>query len=145
MILTALRTGHFSRRYMFPSCLGHSPSLCKSSLPGDKVVIADHDYRAFGLTSYTAGLIEVQQRYNVSRTVSILGYSIFLFGVFFAPIHTPHLSERFGRRPIYYAGFLFFCLFELGAGLSKTFAGVAILRFLAGLSGGPIVRSQSVL
>ena len=28
-------------------------------------------------------------------------------------------------------------IFNLGAGFSQTFAGVAVLRFLAGLSGGP--------
>ena len=38
---------------------------------------------------------------------------------------------------MYFTCVLLCGLFTLGAGFSPTFAGVAILRFLAGLSGGP--------
>ena len=70
-------------------------------------------------------------------TTAILGMSLYLFGISFAPIITPHLSEAFGRSPVYFTSIPIFSLFILGAGLSDTFAGVAICRFLAGFSGGP--------
>ena len=54
-----------------------------------------------------------------------------------APIHTPHLSERFGRKPIYLVSLFLFAICVLGVGFQKTFSGVLGLRFLAGMFGGP--------
>jgi MFS transporter, DHA1 family, multidrug resistance protein len=62
---------------------------------------------------------------------------VYLFGIVFAPIFTPHVAERVGRSIIYLVAVPLCGLFLLGAGFSQTFAGVAILRFLAGLTGGP--------
>ncbi len=92
---------------------------------------------AFGATSYTVGLGGVQKDFNVSMTVSILGFSIYLWGIAFAPIHTPHLSERFGRQVVYLACYPIFMLFILGAAVSKTFASLMVTRFFAGFFGGP--------
>ena len=94
-------------------------------------------HRAFGITSYTVGLTGVMARFNVSMTVAILGMSLYLIGIAFAPIHIPHLSERFGRSPVYFTTFILFCLFTLGAGFSRNFASLAICRFFAGFFGGP--------
>ncbi|KAL9040277.1 MAG: hypothetical protein Q9214_004552, partial [Letrouitia sp. 1 TL-2023] len=92
---------------------------------------------AFGLTSTTVGIQGVMMRFDVSMTVAILPLSLFLFGVFFAPIITPHLSERLGRSPVYFTSLPLFALFILGAGFSKSFASLAICRFFAGFFGGP--------
>ena len=75
--------------------------------------------------------------FNVSMTVAIIPFSIYLVGIAFAPIHTPHWSERFGRVPVYYVSLPFCALFILGGSLSPTFAGLCICRFLAGFCGGP--------
>lgn len=91
----------------------------------------------YGLTSYTAGLTGVMKELNVSMTTSILGLSLPLFGAFFAPIYTPHLSERFGRAPVYFCSLPLFALFILGSGLAQNFATLAICRFLAGFFGAP--------
>ncbi len=92
---------------------------------------------AFGLTSYTVAIPEIMAEFSTSMPVAILGFSLFIFGIFFAPIHTPHWSERFGRRPVY-AVSLFLCmLFVLGASRSKTYAALAACRFFAGFFGGP--------
>lgn len=66
-----------------------------------------------------------------------LGFSIIFFGIFFAPIVTPHITERFGRKPVYIVSIILFGFCILGVGLSPTFSGVLALRFLAGLFGGP--------
>ncbi|MCJ1308058.1 hypothetical protein MMC25_001709 [Agyrium rufum] len=92
---------------------------------------------AFGATVYTPGISEIVTRFDVSMTAAILGLSLYLFGISFAPIITPHLSERFGRAPVYFASLPIFSLFILGAGLSDSFAGIAICRFFAGFFGGP--------
>ena len=69
--------------------------------------------------------------------VAILGFSLYLLGIAFAPIITPHLSERFGRQAIYLASFPIFSLFILGASVSQSFAALAVCRFFAGFFGGP--------
>ncbi|OCK86071.1 MFS general substrate transporter [Lepidopterella palustris CBS 459.81] len=92
---------------------------------------------AYGLTTYTAGLPQVMASFNVSMTTAISGMSLYLFGIAFAPIHTPHLSERVGRSIVYLVSLSLFALFTLGAGLSRNFASLAICRFLAGFCGGP--------
>lgn len=93
--------------------------------------------RAFGATSYTAGITGVMARFGVSMQVAILGMSLFFWGVAFAPIHTPHLSERYGRRPVYLVAIPIFALFILGASVSRSFVAVAVCRFFAGFFGGP--------
>lgn len=92
---------------------------------------------AFGITCYTAGLGSVMEEFNVSMTVAILGFSLNLLGIAFAPITTPHFTERLGRSTVYLISIPTFSLFILGASQSKTFVSLAVCRFFAGLVGGP--------
>ncbi|KAL8926935.1 MAG: hypothetical protein Q9172_001596 [Xanthocarpia lactea] len=92
---------------------------------------------AFGVTSLTVGIQGVMQRFNVSMTMAVLGLSLTLFGIAFAPIITPHLSERYGRSPVYLVSLPIFALFILGAGYSSSFGALAVCRFFAGFFGGP--------
>jgi MFS family permease len=94
-------------------------------------------HSAFGLTSYTVGIPEVMTEFNVSMPVAILGMSLYVFGIFFAPIHTPHFSERYGRKPVYMVSLFVCMLFILGASRSKTWSALAACRFFAGFFGGP--------
>lgn len=91
----------------------------------------------FGLTSYTAGISEIVKVFNVTMTTSIAGMSLYLFGIAFAPIYSPHLAERFGRSVLYLGCLFCNMLFVLGASRSDTIAGVLVCRFFAGLFGGP--------
>lgn len=70
-------------------------------------------------------------------TQAILGMSLYLFGIALAPIWTPHATERIGRSLIYLCSLPLCATFLIGAGVSRSFAGVAICRFLAGIAGGP--------
>ena len=94
---------------------------------------------AFGITVYTAGISGVMARFDVTMQVSILGLTLYLLGVAFAPIFTPHLSERYGRQAVYLYSLPTFSLFILGASFSKSFGALAVCRFFAGLFGGPCV------
>lgn len=69
--------------------------------------------------------------------VAILGLSLYLLGIAFAPVITPHLSERLGRQFVYLLSLPLFSLFVLGASFSKSFAALAVCRFFAGFFGGP--------
>ena len=62
---------------------------------------------------------------------------LMILGIAFAPIVTPHLSERFGRQAIYLISLPTFSLFILGASFSRSFAALAVCRFFAGIFGGP--------
>lgn len=70
-------------------------------------------------------------------TQAILGMSLYLFGIALAPIWTPHAAERTGRSLIYLCSLPLCAIFLIGAGVSRTFSGVVICRFLAGVTGGP--------
>ncbi|KAL9066756.1 MAG: hypothetical protein Q9161_007345 [Pseudevernia consocians] len=92
---------------------------------------------ALGITSYTAGISGIVERFDVTMQVAILGLSLNLLGIAFAPIITPHLSERFGRQAIYLVSLPTFSLFILGTSFSRSFAALAVCRFFAGFFGGP--------
>lgn len=101
----------------------------------------------FGLTTYTTDLNLVVAGFGFNKKEDpnylpigpISGFSVYIFGIFFAPIWTPHVTERIGRSIFYLTALPLCGLFLLGAGFSGSFAGVAILRFLAGFTGGPCV------
>ncbi|KAK1061963.1 hypothetical protein LTR74_010627 [Friedmanniomyces endolithicus] len=95
---------------------------------------------AFGATCFTAGKAQFVQDFNIGNGVPlsfIAGLSLYLWGIAFAPIWTPHVAERTGRSIIYLVALPVCGLFILGAGLSTTVASVLVCRFFAGLTGGP--------
>ncbi|KAI1319313.1 MFS general substrate transporter [Xylariaceae sp. FL0255] len=91
----------------------------------------------YGTTTYTAAIPNVIKDLGVSQHVANLGYTLPFFGVFFAPIYTPHLSERFGRRPIYLASFPLYLLAVVVIGFAPNISTLLAFRFFAGLFGGP--------
>jgi MFS family permease len=93
----------------------------------------------YGTTTYTAAIAAIPAAFGVSQRVAVLGFTLPFFGVFFAPIYTPHLSERYGRRPIYFTSFPLFCLCVVVVGLATNISTLLAFRFLAGLFGGPCV------
>lgn len=93
----------------------------------------------YGTTTYTAAISAIPDAYDVSQRTAILGFTLPFFGVFFAPIYTPHLAERYGRRPIYFISFPLFCLCVIVIGLATKASTLLAFRFLAGYFGGPCV------
>ena len=81
----------------------------------------------------------VVHEFGVSMQEAILGFSLFIFGIFFAPLVTPHISERVGRNPVYFVGTFTMSLFLIGASQAKSNTALAATRFFAGLCGGPSV------
>ncbi|KAM6507131.1 hypothetical protein FALCPG4_018518 [Fusarium falciforme] len=91
----------------------------------------------YGTTTYTAAVNAVPAAFDVSQRTALLGFTMPFYGVFFAPIYTPHLSERYGRRPIYFTSFPLFALCVVVIGLASNISTLLAFRFLAGLFGGP--------
>ena len=96
---------------------------------------------AFGATSIAIGMPKLAADYPRDTPERlVLGFSIVFLGVATAPIHTPHVSERVGRKPIYLASLALFLLCAISTGLqmfNRNFGGVLALRFFAGVFGGP--------
>ncbi|EXJ70698.1 uncharacterized protein A1O5_05688 [Cladophialophora psammophila CBS 110553] len=92
---------------------------------------------AFGLTSYTVAVGDVVAEFNVSMTLAIAPFSLYLVGIAFAPVYTPHVTERFGRAPVYFVSLPICALFLLGTSRAQSIGALAVLRFFAGLGGGP--------
>lgn len=63
-------------------------------------------------------------------------FSIYLFGIAFAPYYSPHVVERVGRTIPLNVVIVLNALFNLGAGRSHGLAGVYVCRFFAGFFGG---------
>ena len=93
----------------------------------------------FGSSVYTPGYPEVMSRFHVSSTVSLLGLSLYVFGLAFGPVLAAPISETFGRRVVYLVSLPLAAVFTLGAGFSQNFPSLAICRFFAGFFGSPVL------
>ena len=81
----------------------------------------------------------VSQEFGISVTYAIAPFSLFLLGTAFAPIYTPHLSERFGRRLIYLVAAFLSATFTIGSSQARSIEALCATRFFSGFFGGPIV------
>jgi multidrug resistance protein len=70
-----------------------------------------------------------------NATLKALMLSIFLLAYAFGPLVVGPLSEIYGRVPVLQLSNLFFLVFNLGCGFSRTGPQMMICRFLAGLGG----------
>lgn len=93
----------------------------------------------FNLTSYSQAVTGVMKEFDVSHTYAIAPFSVFLLGTAFAPIVTPHLSERFGRRPVYFVAIFTSSIVTIGSSQAHSIGSLCATRFFSGLLGGPIV------
>ncbi|KAI1815490.1 major facilitator superfamily domain-containing protein [Poronia punctata] len=80
---------------------------------------------------------ELVTEFGVSSTVAFLPLTTFVLALGLGPIIGGPVSETAGRKPVYVAAALVGGLFSLGAGFTHSFAGLCILRFLAGFAFGP--------
>lgn len=94
-------------------------------------------FRTSGTSLYTPAIKDIMHDLHVSRTVALLGLSVYTLGIAIGPIITAPLSEGHGRRIVYLVTSPIFMLFTLGAGFSRTFYSLAICRFFAGFTGSP--------
>ncbi|KAH7168177.1 major facilitator superfamily domain-containing protein [Fusarium sp. MPI-SDFR-AT-0072] len=90
---------------------------------------------SFGLAAYSPARVEVQHEFNVTSTVSILPFSLYVYGLAFGPMISAPLSETYGRRFIYVYITPISLLFIVGAGFAKNLATLIICRFFAGAIG----------
>lgn len=92
-----------------------------------------------GSSIYTPGYHEVAEQFHVSDTAALLGLSLYVIGLAFGPMLAAPLSETYGRHHVSHFSLPISMLFTLGAGFSKTFAGLLVCRFFAGFFGSPVL------
>jgi MFS family permease len=93
--------------------------------------------RTLGSSIYTPALTKVMERFGVSTTVALLPLSLYMLAMGFGPVLAAPLSETYGRHVVYLLSPPLGALFTLGAGFAPNFAGLAILRFFAGMCFSP--------
>lgn len=71
--------------------------------------------------------------------MSLLGLSLFLWGLGLGAIIAAPVSEYYGRRIVYLTTVPIFGLFILGSGLAQNFTTLAVCRFFAGFFGSAVV------
>ncbi|KAI1596533.1 ProP Permease of the major facilitator superfamily [Pyrenophora tritici-repentis] len=119
MTLTILTTGVYGSASITPRYQHYSAS------------------HTFGTSVYSPSIANITHHFQISRTVAILGLTLYTLGLDFGPIFTAPLSEGHARKIVYLISSPIFMLFTLGAGFSKSFASVCVCRFFAGFFGSP--------
>ncbi|KAA8646843.1 MFS transporter [Aspergillus tanneri] len=94
---------------------------------------------SFASSVYTSGANNISEHFGISHTVSLLGLSLFLWGLGLGAIIAAPISEYYGRRIVYLTTVPIFGLFILGSGLAQNFTTLAVCRFLGGFFGSAVV------
>lgn len=80
---------------------------------------------------------QIKEDFGVSTTVALLPLSLYVLALGLGPVLGAPLSETYGRKMVYLISPPLAALFTIGAGFAPTFAGLAILRFIAGMFFSP--------
>jgi len=89
----------------------------------------------FGSSVYTPAVHEISEHFHVSQEAALLPLSLWTLGLAFGPMISAPISETLGRLIVYRLTVPISLLFTLGAGLSKSFGSLLVLRFLGGAAG----------
>ncbi|KAB5536691.1 major facilitator superfamily transporter [Coniochaeta sp. 2T2.1] len=117
----------------------HNPYNWSSGTKAMQVtIIASIAFLAsMGTSIMSAAPQQLREEFDVTTTQAILPLSLYVFALALGPIIGGPLSETVGRLPVYMGGLIGGTLFTLGAALTHSFAGLNILRFLAGFCFAP--------
>ncbi|KAK3349580.1 major facilitator superfamily transporter [Lasiosphaeria hispida] len=92
---------------------------------------------SMGTSIMSTAPAQLKAEFGVTLTQSILPLSLYVFALALGPVVGGPLSETVGRLPVFLGGLIGGTLFTLGAGFTHSFAGLNILRFLAGFCFAP--------
>ncbi|KAK0105121.1 hypothetical protein ONS95_004518 [Cadophora gregata] len=96
-----------------------------------------------GSSIYSPALGGVMDEFNVSAVTGLLGLALYVLAYGVGPMLFSPLSEipAIGRTPIYVWTFVLFVILQIPTALSDNFAGLLVLRFLAGFFGSPCLAT----
>ncbi|KAK9369505.1 major facilitator superfamily domain-containing protein [Lipomyces kononenkoae] len=93
----------------------------------------------FGSSIYVAGTDYMAFEFGVSRTVALIGLSLYLIGLACGPTVAAPISETLGRTPVYFTSIPISMLFTAAVGKAQNIGTVLVCRFFAGLFASPVL------
>ncbi|KAI3546453.1 major facilitator superfamily transporter [Colletotrichum abscissum] len=83
------------------------------------------------------------EEFGVSSTAAFLPLSLYVLALGLGPVLGGPLSETAGRQAVHIIAVVFGGLFALGSGLTNSFSGLCMMRFLSGFFYGPVLAIGS--
>lgn len=83
------------------------------------------------------------EEFGVSSTAAFLPLSLYVLALGLGPVLGGPLSETAGRQAVHIIAVVFGGLFALGSGLTNSFSGLCVMRFLSGFFYGPVLAIGS--
>lgn len=93
------------------------------------------DHSTFASAIIAAGREEIQDQLDISRTVSVIPFSIFSLGVALGSVVGSPASERYGRQPVFRISMSMLLVFVMASGFSHDLSSLLVCRFLGGFGG----------
>lgn len=90
---------------------------------------------AFTAGAYTPGVGQMRREWHVSSVAVLVGITTFTAGFAIAPMVLAPFSEINGRRPVFLASGVVFVISQVGSGVTRSYAGMLVVRFLVGVGG----------
>ncbi|KAB2577382.1 Caffeine resistance protein 5 [Lasiodiplodia theobromae] len=96
-----------------------------------------------GSAIYSAGIVDVMQKFRVSQVAATLGLTLFVAGYGVGPMIWSPMSEipTIGRNPVYFLTLVVFVVFQVPTALSVNFGMLLAFRFLTGFFGSPVLAT----
>ena len=96
-----------------------------------------------GSAIYSAGLLGIEDRFEVSQVAATLGVTLFVAAYGLGPMIWAPLSEipQIGRNPVYIGTLVAFVFFQFAIIYAKNFGMLMAFRFLTGFFGSPVLAT----
>lgn len=78
---------------------------------------------------------DIEEHFNVSRELSVLGITLYIFGMGLGPMFLSPVSEYHGRKITFVCGLIFAVAFQFLSSFSNNFGSILFGRFMTGFSG----------
>ncbi|GAO47619.1 hypothetical protein G7K_1819-t1 [Saitoella complicata NRRL Y-17804] len=88
---------------------------------------------AFGSSVITGDLSGIANEFDVSLEVTCLTTALMVCGFALGPLVFSPLSEMYGRRPMYFASFFLYTVFNIPCALAPNIGALLACRFICGL------------
>lgn len=94
----------------------------------------------FNSSVFSSSISVTAKEFHTSKTVSLLSVSLYVIGFSLGPLLWGPLSEKLGRKPPLFFGFLLFAIMQIPTALAQNLPAILICRLLAGcFSAAPLV------
>lgn len=99
--------------------------------------LTDQYHSTVGVSSYSPAISDVAEHFHVSRVAATIPLTLYVFGQALGPCLAAPISETSGRKSVFMMTTPVGLLFTMGAGFSRNYGSLCVLRFFAGLFTSP--------